>query len=508
VRRGGNRLGLLTRPMQIGTFLRKEAVDVLHQPRLLLTLVIGPFLVMAVFGIGYRDSPTPMRTMFVAPEGSPFIDQVESYAEEIGTYVKYAGVTTDADMARRQLLDDKIDLIVSFPDEPLDTILGGERAPVTVVHTRLDPIEQTAISFASRISIDQINSQILAGIVGGGQDVAAPAGALTADIDAALDQLDAATGGGDPAAIDAAIADVDAITQRLAITADAAASLQENLGSDAAAVSDTALASVRDMRDSVARMSSEQSPDEIDAETVRLRELIGTVSDNYSQFTAVDPAVLVQPFRSEVSLAVADVNKVTDWYAPAAVVLMLQQFGVAFGALSFVRERQLGIVDVFRVAPVNAAEALIGKYLAYLAIGGAIGAVLTVLVVQVLEVPIAASVGEVAIVMALSLFASVGLGLVISLVSATDAQAVQYTMILLLASLFFSGFFLSSGQLEGVARYAGWLLPVTFGMKLLRDVMLRGAPLDTNAMIGLSVYGVVMFVLALIGTRRRMSIAR
>ena len=72
----------------------------------------------------------------------------------------------------------------------------------------------------------------------------------------------------------------------------------------------------------------------------------------------------------------------TDWYAPAAVILMLQQFGVAFGALSFVRERQLGIVDVYRVAPVNATETLLGKYLAYLVIGGAIGAVLTALIVD------------------------------------------------------------------------------------------------------------------------------
>ena len=79
----------------------------------------------------------------------------------------------------------------------------------------------------------------------------------------------------------------------------------------------------------------------------------------------------------------------TDWYAPAAVILMLQQFGIAFGALTFVRERQLGIVDIFRVAPVNAAETLVGKYLAFLAIGGGIGALLTALVVTTLDVPIA-----------------------------------------------------------------------------------------------------------------------
>ncbi len=201
-----------------------------------------------------------------------------------------------------------------------------------------------------------------------------------------------------------------------------------------------------------------------------------------------------------------DVGKVTDWYAPAAVILMLQQFGVAFGALTFVRERQLGITDIFRVAPINATETLLGKYVAYLAVGGAIAAVLTALVVVGLDVPMAATPGDVAIVMGLTLFASIGLGFVISLTSANDAQAVQYTMILLLASLFFSGFFLSVGQMEGLARYLGWLLPVTYGMQLLRDVMLRGARPDRYLIAGLTAYGVVMFVLALVGTRRRLAV--
>ncbi len=235
-----------------------------------------------------------------------------------------------------------------------------------------------------------------------------------------------------------------------------------------------------------------------------LRSLLATVSENYSAFTSVDSAVLVRPFESRIELAVDEVGEVTDWYAPAAVILMLQQFGVAFGALSFVRERQLGIIDVYRVAPVNAAEALVGKYLAYLAIGGVMGAALLALVVTALGVPIAGSVGQLGLVIGLTLFASIGLGVVISLASASDAQAVQYTLIVLLASLFFSGFFLSLGQLEGVAQWVSYLLPVTYGMQMLRDVMLRGVAPDPTIAVALALYGAVAFSLALVAARRRM----
>ena len=43
---------------------------------------------------------------------------------------------------------------------------------------------------------------------------------------------------------------------------------------------------------------------------------------------------------------------------------------------------------------------------------------------------------------------------------------------------------------------------------MLRDVMLRGRPLDLTVTIGLAGYGVAAFVVALLGTRRRLAAAR
>ena len=214
----------IRRMLQVGTFLRKEAVDVLRQPRLLLTLVIGPFLIMAAFGLGYRDEPAKLRTVFVAPEGSPIIPKVEGYADEIDNFVEFAGVTTDLNEANEMLLDDDIDLIVSFPDAPLDAVLAGNRAQVTVIHTRLDPIEQTAISFASRIGIDEINGQILASIVEGGQSLTAPAGEdVFAAVDDAIDRAaDAATSGDEESRLEA-IEVLEEATARMAFTVRASA---------------------------------------------------------------------------------------------------------------------------------------------------------------------------------------------------------------------------------------------------------------------------------------------
>jgi ABC-2 type transport system permease protein len=496
------------RVLQIAAFVRKEALEILRQPRLLLTLVFGPFLIMAVFGLGYRDTPDPMRTIFVAPKDSPMLEQAQTYAKDAGPFVALMGVTSDATAARQRLMDGDVDLVVSFPDDPLSTVLAGQQATIRVIHTRLDPIQRTAISFASRLAIDQINGQILAQIVEGGQGLARPASEAFSLATGAISSLDRAITSQDQVRADAALADLEDATARLSLSARAVSAASERLmGDRARAPREDVTGAIDELRQNIEVLRSNLHAQDVQTRLARIRELLDTINHRYDQLTAVDPGVLVRPFRSEVELAVHDVGKVTDWYAPAAVILMLQQFGVAFGALTFVRERQLGITDIFRVAPINATETLLGKYVAYLVLGGAIGAVLTALVVLALDVPMAATAGDVAIVMGLTLFASIGLGFVISLTSANDAQAVQYTMILLLASLFFSGFFLSVGQMEGLARYLGWLLPVTYGMQLLRDVMLRGARPDRYLLAGLTAYGLVMFVLALLGTRRRLAVA-
>jgi ABC-2 type transport system permease protein len=175
---------------------------------------------------------------------------------------------------------------------------------------------------------------------------------------------------------------------------------------------------------------------------------------------------------------------------------------VAFGAVTFVRERALGTVEMYQAGPVSAGPLLLGKYSSYLLVGGAMSAVLVALAVWLLNVPLVGDRGDVAIALALVLLASVALGFIISLLSRSDTQAVQYSTLVLLASLFFSGFFLAVGRLTYPAHIISWLLPSTFGIRMLRDVMLRGIGLDGPTLAALGAYAVVAIIVTYVGTRR------
>ncbi len=47
--------------IRASAFLRKEIVNVLRQPRLVLTLVLGPFVILLVYGLGFREEARPIQ---------------------------------------------------------------------------------------------------------------------------------------------------------------------------------------------------------------------------------------------------------------------------------------------------------------------------------------------------------------------------------------------------------------------------------------------------------------
>ena len=54
--------------IRISSFISKELTEIVRQPRLILTLVFGPFLIMFLFGLGYPEQNRTLRTTFVAED--------------------------------------------------------------------------------------------------------------------------------------------------------------------------------------------------------------------------------------------------------------------------------------------------------------------------------------------------------------------------------------------------------------------------------------------------------
>ena len=225
-------------------------------------------------------------------------------------------------------------------------------------------------------------------------------------------------------------------------------------------------------------------------------------------FQQIDPAIIVSPFRSETKNIASVRPSQADFFAPAVLALLLQHIAVTFCALSIVRERNAGAMELFRVSPVSAGEVLLGKYLSFMLLGIVIAAILSAILILVLHIPMLGSWLYYALVIIALLFTSMGIGFTISILSQTDSQAVQYSMIILLASVFFSGFITSLDYFSNSVKLISWLLPTTYGSTLLRNITLRGADPDWLILGGLVAMGLVLLIISWLLMRNLISAER
>jgi ABC-2 type transport system permease protein len=194
--------------------------------------------------------------------------------------------------------------------------------------------------------------------------------------------------------------------------------------------------------------------------------------------TPIAPVVVAAPTRIETANIAPTTPSLTSFFGPAVLALILQHMAVTLTALSLVRERHTGIFDVLRVSPISAIEIVVGKLLAFAILGAVVAAVVLGLLTTVLGVPFLGDPRIVAAAIGLLLLSSLGVGLLISVVSDSERQAVQLALLVLLGSVFFSGFLLDIEQFSAPVQVIGNLLPVTQGIRLLQDVLLRGGTTD------------------------------
>ena len=90
------------------------------------------------------------------------------------------------------------------------------------------------------------------------------------------------------------------------------------------------------------------------------------------------------------------------------------------------------------------------------------------------HVPQLADPGWIALIAMLLIASSLGLGLLIAAVSDSEPQTVQLSLLVLLASVFFSGFVLAISEFSEPVRTAIYALPVASAIRLLGDFMFRG----------------------------------
>jgi ABC-2 type transport system permease protein len=195
-----------------------------------------------------------------------------------------------------------------------------------------------------------------------------------------------------------------------------------------------------------------------------------------------------------------------NYMIPGLIGLILQTQAVILTSFAVVRERERGTLEQLIVTPIRSGELMLGKTLPFVVITFMqIGLALIVGTLW-FRVPIN---GSLTLLLALSLvflMSALGIGLFISSVSSTQAQAMQASLFVMLPSILLSGFMFPIESMPPVIQVVTRLLPLTYYLQILRGIFLKGNDLSAlwTQVVALAILGTVIFTLSALRFRKRL----
>jgi ABC-2 type transport system permease protein len=379
---------------QVLSFTLKEIQEIVRQPRLVLSLILGPFLVLLIFGLSYSGELPTFNVAVVAPPGSLSDEQMAQLEESVGGNLGLVAIDPDEATAMERLRQGEADLVEVLPAGIDENLRAGRKSTVKFVYTVTNPFDERWIEYVGASHVNRLNRTLLE-------------------------------------------------------------------------------TTVRDL----------QSEMEVESQ--------------------IPPDVLVSPLEAEFSNLRGEPLSYVDYYAPSVLALILQHIAVTLGALALVREKERGVLELYRVSPISGPSIIIGKYLGYLAFLLILAILLGGLLIG-LGTPFRGDFYQYTAFMTAYLLASLGIGFLISCLSNTDTAAIQLSMLFLLFSIFFGGFFLPLQNFSAWVTPISALIPLTHGIEGLQNIMLNGIPPDPLTWLALLLITLVSFALVQTLFRRQL----
>ncbi len=191
---------------------------------------------------------------------------------------------------------------------------------------------------------------------------------------------------------------------------------------------------------------------------------------------------------------------------PGLIGALLMQTTITAMAVTVVREREKGTLEALIVSPIRRWELMLGKIIPNLLV--AYGQITMALLVAyfVFDVPIRGSLVLLYVLSLVFMMGTLGIGIYVSTAARTVPQAMQLSFLTFLPSIYLSGLlFPIEGMPEG-AQYIAHLIPLTYYLRIVRGIVLKGVGLDYlwPNLLPLLAFGAVVFTLSVLRFRKQL----
>lgn len=195
------------------------------------------------------------------------------------------------------------------------------------------------------------------------------------------------------------------------------------------------------------------------------------------------------------------------FYVPAVLAMVLMLVTMILPSMAVVREKELGTLEQIIVTPLQSWQLILGKLLPFVAIGLLDTLLITRLAVWVFGVPLRGSLPLLIGLTLLFLLTTLGLGLLVSTMVATQQQAMMLSIfVLMVPMIYLSGLIFPIENMPRVIQYATYAIPVRYYSNIIRGVFLKGSGLGVLWPDALALLGFGTFLLVLASLRFRKSL--
>ncbi len=217
--------------------------------------------------------------------------------------------------------------------------------------------------------------------------------------------------------------------------------------------------------------------------------------------------IIVAPVvvMSLVGFSFFERREILDNVAPALLAVFAFFFVFILTGVSFLRERAQGTLERLLTTPVSRADILLGYLLGFLLFATVQTLVILLFTVWILQVEYRGDLWQVMVLLLTVTVVGVNLGIFISTFARNEFQVVQFIPLVLAPQIFLSGLILPVEELPGLFQAASSVLPLTYSVEGLREIMLRGGGLGdvVRELAVLLAFAVGLLVLVSATLRRR-----
>jgi len=183
---------------------------------------------------------------------------------------------------------------------------------------------------------------------------------------------------------------------------------------------------------------------------------------------------------------------------PGILVILVTIIGMFLTALNIVREKELGTIEQLNVTPLLKHQFIIGKMIPFLIIGVFEMAFGLLVGHLFFNLPMVGSYWVLFLFTTIYLVVALGIGMFLSVISATQQQVMFLAFFFMLTFILMSGLFTPVESMPMWAQKVNIINPYAYFMRVIRMIILKGSGLSDikNEIYSLLIYAVVILSLA------------